>query len=152
MVPPPLLEYTRAPLYFGLLIKRIRRDPLLAMQVADVMNDKTNLPISRAEIKRQKQVGNAAARVQIPIVPTCIVPTATTRAAASDSSSAGGICRVEIVPSGQQKQLLWAKVTASKQGTEGKHKHCQEDCQDGGIGTGRNDPFGKDEGSDWTLV
>ena len=50
------------------------------MQVADVMNDNTNSPISRAEIKRQKQVGNAAPRVQIPIVPTA-------RAAASDNSS-----------------------------------------------------------------
>jgi hypothetical protein len=67
MVPPPLWEYTRAPWYVGLLIKIFRRDPQLALQVADVMNDKTNLPISRAEIKRQKQVGNAAARVQIPM-------------------------------------------------------------------------------------
>ena len=36
------------------------------MQVADVINDKTILPISRAAaMKCQKQVGNAAARVQI---------------------------------------------------------------------------------------
>ena len=38
-----------------------------------------------------------------------------TARAASDSSSAGGISRVEIVhTSVQQNQLLWAKVTASK--------------------------------------
>jgi hypothetical protein len=109
MLPPPFWEYTRAPWYFGLLVKIFRRDPQLALQVADVMNDKTNLPISRAEIKRQKQVGIAAiaaARVQIPIVPTSV---------ASDSSSAGGgYSSVAVVPSVQQKQLLWAKVTASK--------------------------------------
>ena len=87
---PPLWEYTKAPWYFGLLIKSFRRDPQLAMQVADVMNDKTNLPNSQADIKRQKQVGNVAARVQIPLVPTSIVPTYRA-AAASDSSSAGGI-------------------------------------------------------------
>jgi hypothetical protein len=112
MLPPPLWEYTRAPWYFGLLVKIFRRDPQLALQVADVMTDKTNMPISRAEIKRQKQVGIAAAGV----ASTSIVPTATARAAAasSDSSSAGGISCVEVVPSVQQKQLLWAKVTASK--------------------------------------
>jgi hypothetical protein len=62
MIPPPLWEYTRSPWYFGLAVKN-RRDPQLAMQVADVMNNKTNLPISHAEMKRQKQVGNAVAKV-----------------------------------------------------------------------------------------
>ena len=151
MLPPPLREYTRAPWYFSLLVKKNCRDPqLVALYVADVMHDETNLPISRAEIERQKQVGIAAAGVQIPIVSTSIVPTARV-AVASDSSSVGGISCVKVVPSVQQMQLLWAKITASKQGTEGKHKHCQEDRKDGGIGTG-NDPFGKDEASNWTIV
>ena len=46
-----------------------------------MISDKSNLPIPRAEIKRQKQVGNGAARVQVPIAPNSIVPTA--RAASS---------------------------------------------------------------------
>ena len=71
------------------------------------------MPISRAEIKRQKQVGIAAARVHLPTVSTSIAPTARA-AVTSDSSSAGGISSVEVVPSVQQKQLLWAKATASK--------------------------------------
>jgi hypothetical protein len=79
----------------------------MAMQAADEMNDKTNLPICCVEMKHQ-----AAARVQIATVPTSIVPTAR---AASDSSSAGGISSVEVVhTSVQQNQLLWAKVTSSK--------------------------------------
>ena len=45
---------------------------------------------------------------------TSIAPTARA-AVASDSSSAGGICTsVKVVPSVQQKHLLWAKATASK--------------------------------------
>ena len=51
-VPPPFWEYTKAPWYFGPAVKKFRRDPQLAMEVANVMTDKTNLPISRAEMKR----------------------------------------------------------------------------------------------------
>ena len=114
---PPLWEYTKAPCwYFGLAVKKIRRNPQqLAIEVANVMNDKTNLPISRAEMKRQKQIGSAAVIVQndtATVVAPYTVPTA--RASASTSSSAGGISSVEVVSSVEQKKLLWAKVTASK--------------------------------------
>ena len=111
-VPPPFWEYTKAPWYFGLAVKIFRRDPQLAMEVANVMNDKTNLPISRAEMKRQVQI----ARVQnktASVAATSIDPTARAPVA-SDSSSAGGISSVEVVSSVEKKQLLWAKVTASK--------------------------------------
>ena len=114
MLPPPLWEYTRAPWYFGLLVKKFRCDPQLALQVADVMHDKTNLPISRAEIKRQKQVGIAAARVHIPIVSNSIAPTARATVPSDCSSADGYSSSVAVVPSVQQKQLPWAKVTASK--------------------------------------
>jgi hypothetical protein len=104
-LPPPFWEYTKAPWYFGLAAKIFRRDPQLAMEVANVMNDKTNLPISRAEMKRQTQI----ARVQN-VTDTVVIATR-----ASDSSSAGGISSVgEVVSSVEKKQLLWAKVTASK--------------------------------------
>jgi hypothetical protein len=104
-LPPPFWEYTKAPWYFGLAAKIFRRDPQLAMEVANVMNDKTNLPISRAEMKRQTQI----ARVQN------VTDTVVTATRASDSSSAGGISSVgEVVSLVEKKQLLWAKVTASK--------------------------------------
>ena len=68
------------------------------MEVANIMNDKTNLPISRAEMKRQKQIGSAATRVQndtATVAAPYTVPTA--RASTSTSSSAGGISSVEVV-------------------------------------------------------
>ena len=114
-LPPTLWEYTKAPWYFGLAVKNFRHDPQLAMEVANVMNDKANLPISRAEMKRQKQIGSAAARVRndtATVAAPYTVPTA--RASASTSYTAGGISSVEVVSSVEQKKLLWAKVTASK--------------------------------------
>ena len=55
MLPPPNWEYMKAPWYFGLVIKVFRRDPQLALDVADVVADVTNAPLSRAELKRQRQ-------------------------------------------------------------------------------------------------
>jgi hypothetical protein len=39
MFPPQHWEFTKSPWYFGLLIKIFRRDPQLALHVADVMTD-----------------------------------------------------------------------------------------------------------------
>ena len=55
MLPPPNWEYMKVPWYFGLVIKVFCRDPQLALDVADVMADGTNAPLSRAELKRQRQ-------------------------------------------------------------------------------------------------
>ena len=55
MLPPPNWEYSKAPWYFGLVVKIFRRDPQLALDVADVMTDLSNVPLSRAELKRRKQ-------------------------------------------------------------------------------------------------
>ena len=135
-LPPPLWEYTKAPWYFGLAVKFFCRNPQLAMEVADVMNDKTNLPISRAEMKRQKQIGSAAARVQndtATVAAPYTVPTAS--ASASTSSSAGGISSTKETTLGQGYCL---------QGPEGEHKDSQEDGKDGGIGTGNE--------SYWTII
>jgi hypothetical protein len=56
MHPPHHWEYTKSPWHFGLLIKIFRRDPQLALHVASVMSDPVNVPVSRAELRRQKQV------------------------------------------------------------------------------------------------
>ena len=55
MLPPPNWEYLKSPWYFGLVVKIFRRDPQLALDVADVMTDLSNVPLSRAELKRRKQ-------------------------------------------------------------------------------------------------
>jgi hypothetical protein len=55
MLPPPNWEYSKSPWYFGIVVKIFRRDPQLALDVADVMTDLSNVPLSRAEMKRRKQ-------------------------------------------------------------------------------------------------
>jgi hypothetical protein len=54
MHPPPLWEFTKLPWYLGLAVKIFRRDPHLSPNVADVMNDVSNIPLSRAALKRKK--------------------------------------------------------------------------------------------------
>ena len=54
MHPPPLWEFSKLPWYLGLAVKIFRRDPHLSPNVGDVMNDISNVPISRAALKRQK--------------------------------------------------------------------------------------------------
>ena len=55
-LPPPNREYLKAPCsYFCLVIKIFRRNPQLALDVADAMADVTNAPLSRAELKHQRQ-------------------------------------------------------------------------------------------------
>jgi hypothetical protein len=49
-------EYTKMPWFLGLAVKIFRRDPQLAPNVADVLGDVENLPVSRAVLKRRKQV------------------------------------------------------------------------------------------------
>ena len=55
MLPPPNWEYSKAPWYFGLVVTIFRRDPQLALDVADVNTDLSNVPLSRAELKRLKE-------------------------------------------------------------------------------------------------
>ena len=55
MLPPPNWEYSKSPWYFGLVVKLFRRDPQLALDVADVVTDLSNVPLSRAEMMRRKQ-------------------------------------------------------------------------------------------------
>ncbi len=56
MFPPQFWEFTKSPWYFGLAVKIFRRDPQLAPNVAEVMTDPSNVPISRAAMKRNKQL------------------------------------------------------------------------------------------------
>jgi hypothetical protein len=66
--PPPMWEYSKMPWFLGLAVKIFRRDPQLAPNVADILGDIENLPVSRAQLKRRKQVevhhANAAQKRQ----------------------------------------------------------------------------------------
>jgi hypothetical protein len=64
MHPPPLWEFTKLPWYLGLAVKIFRRDPHLSPNVADVMNDVSNIPLSRAALKRKKQMDIMEVRQQ----------------------------------------------------------------------------------------
>ena len=74
--PPPMWEYSKMPWFLGLAVKIFCRDPQLAPNVADVLGDIENLPVSRAELKRRKQVdvhhANAAQnfrkRIHLPLL------------------------------------------------------------------------------------
>jgi hypothetical protein len=56
MQPPPLWEFSKLPWYLGLAVKIFRRDPQLAPNVGDVICDPANIPLSRAAMKRKKQM------------------------------------------------------------------------------------------------
>ena len=88
---------------FGLCVKKFRRNPHLAPDVAAVMKDVNNVTVSRAALKRQKQedmarsnegLSIASSRVVVPVHNTPPIDNATT------------------------KKLLWAKVLASKSQAE----------------------------------
>ena len=50
--PPQFWEFTKSPWYFGLLVKVFLRNPQLALDVASVMKDPANRPLSRAVMRR----------------------------------------------------------------------------------------------------
>ena len=59
-LPPHFWEYRKNPWFLALAVKVFRRDPQLAPNVAEVMTDKENLPVSRANLLRIKQKKAAA--------------------------------------------------------------------------------------------
>ena len=118
MLPPPMWEYTRNPWYFGLVVKIFRRDPQLALNVADVLNDKTNKPISRAELKRQKQI-LMKGHVRVPAVAQALIKLETPDSSGSSSLSnntlevADGRTGASVASVNQDK-LVRARLMTSK--------------------------------------
>jgi hypothetical protein len=53
--PPMFWEYKKKPWYFGLAVKVYRRDLQLAPNTNDVADDPSNIPVSRAALKRKMQ-------------------------------------------------------------------------------------------------
>ena len=130
MSPPPMWEYTKMPWFLGLAVKIFRRDPQLAPNVADVMGDPNNLPVSRAELKRRKQV-ELQAQQKRPKEPNTASdktfgvggPTAgysTPLGAVHNSrhcnprASATAMAAVSVSTVAVEKKILWAKVLTSK--------------------------------------
>jgi len=115
---PPHWEFTKSPWYYGLLVKIYRRDPQLALDVAAVMKDPTNVPVSRAVLRRNAQEMARRMNDATPSPATdCSVLTS------SDSSSfvtpSMNVCSsvaMHATTSGAHtdSRLTWAKVIASK--------------------------------------
>ena len=125
MIPPQHWEFTKKPWYFGLLVKIFRRDPQLALHVASVMDDTTNRPISRAAMRREKQHLTERRRRAISNISSTGTSSPTDDSCLTSFSDATGSRNAVTIPtttsnSGDatattdQKQLLWAKMLASK--------------------------------------
>jgi hypothetical protein len=123
MLPPPMWEYTKSPWYFGLVVKIFRRDPQLALNVAEALKDKTNKPTSRAELRRQKQIlmkGGAAAAAP-PVAkntgaaPPVVVKLETPESSASSLRYAEGAgASAATTLAANQDKLVKARLLTSK--------------------------------------
>ena len=113
---PQHWEFTKSPWYFGLLVKKICRGHQLALNVADVMTDSTNVPVSRAAMRRNKQ--QSARRhnnAKISDTATPSPASSTDLCSVLTSSDTTGVMTPSTnVTSAHQDKLLWAKVIASK--------------------------------------
>ena len=56
MFPLQFCESSKSPWLFGLTIKIFHHDSKLAPNFSDVLCDIANLPVSREELRRQKQI------------------------------------------------------------------------------------------------
>ena len=130
MLPPPLWEYSKSPWYFGLTVKIFRRDPQLAPDVSDVMSDISNKPVSRAELKRQRQLdrtsvhdsggknkksSNAASVIQSIVTTHSSSSSSLTHPTtpAARGMSVGGADHARMTEDNQDK-MVWARVTSSR--------------------------------------
>ena len=114
--PPQHWEFTKSPWYFGLLIKNFRRDPQLALHVADVMTDSSNLPVSRAAMRRQKQETALQHQQSKRIVDTTLSPPTDSSVLSTSQdvvimtpTSTNNVSSATTL-SAHQDKLLWAKV------------------------------------------
>jgi hypothetical protein len=138
MFPPQFWEFTKSPWYFGLAVKIFRRDPQLAPNVAEVMTDPSNVPISRAAMKRNKQLlrhspktrsasnpSTATSLLETPRRNDGMLPTTLFSAGRERVSDPSSTKRARVVNDKQdreniaaaleeKKKLVWAKVALTK--------------------------------------
>ena len=121
MLPPQHWEFTKLPCLYGLMVKIYRRDPQLALDVATVMKDRTNAPVSRAVLRRKSQQRarrHNADTAADDAVDDDTAPSPVLLAAADSSVSEESAVAVmhshHSLNSAHQEKLLWAKATAAK--------------------------------------
>ncbi len=123
MLPPPMWEYTKSPWYFGHVVKIFRRDPQLALNVAEVLKDNTKKPTSRAELRRQKQIlmkGGAAAAAPSVAKNTGAAPpdvkleTPDSSASSLSYAEGAGASAATTLAANQDNKLVKARLLTSK--------------------------------------
>ena len=117
LFPPQHWEFTKSPWYYGLLVKIYRRDPQLALDVAAVMKDPTNVPVSRAVLRRNAQEKARRMNDATPSPPTdCSVLTSSDSSFVTPSMNVRSSVAMHATTSGAHtdSRLTWAKVIASK--------------------------------------
>ena len=113
MLPPQHWEFTKSPWLYGLMVKIYRRDPQLALDVSDVMKDRTNAPVSRAVLRRKSQ--HRARQYNADTAPSESAGTADSSVLTSSPGEEIAVLMHHPAPtSAHQDKLLWAKVTAAK--------------------------------------
>jgi hypothetical protein len=118
LFPPQHWEFTKPSWYYGLLVKIYRRDPQLALDVAAVMKDRTNVPVSRAVLRRNAQEKARRMNDATPSPATdCSVLTSSDSSFVTPSSmNVRSSVAMHATTSGAQtdSRLTWAKVIVSK--------------------------------------
>lgn len=104
MLPPMYWQYKGQPWTYFLCVQIFRRHPQLAPNVADVLDDISNVPMSRAATKRKAQMEryNKSKLQMIAAAPAVSVPAAAVRQEPTE---------VETIT---QKHTTWAKVHMAK--------------------------------------
>jgi hypothetical protein len=153
MFPPPMWEYStkRMPWFLGLAVTIFRRDPQLAPNVANVLGDVSNLPVSRAELKRRKKVELLAEKRQKESPASN--GTSGVAATAGNSTPRGGddnsdsVHGCHVAAAGVNPRVTaTANAAVEKKYSLGKgfdfkvncgeHEHCKADGKNGRVGEG----------------
>ena len=114
---PQHWEFTKSPWYYGSLVKIYCRDPQLALDVAAVMNDPNDVPVSCAVLRRNVQEKARQMNDATPSPPTdCSVLTLSDSSFVTPSMNGRSSVAMHATTSGAHtdSRLTWAKVIAFK--------------------------------------
>jgi hypothetical protein len=149
LFPPQHWEFTKSPWHYGLLVQIYRRDPQLALDVAAVMKDPTNVPVSRAVLRRNAQEKARQMIDATPSPPTdCSVLTLSNSSFVTPSMNVCSSVAMHATTSGAHtdRRLTWTRVIASK--AHADYQYCKAHGKNGRVGKA-NGSFGENAIRDW---
>ena len=119
-LPPQFWEYKKIPWCFSLTVKIFRKHPQLAPDVGKVLADKSNATISRAVLKREKQLKRMVHHSSLASSKSAFdtpVATSSVHSSCTKTSSNGNASKKKIKTepgSGSDNRLVWAKVHTAR--------------------------------------